>query len=485
MSKLTPEQSKTAAKVAAALRFQADRKKFNNIDFYVPYPKQQAFHDLSLRKRERLLMAANQVGKTFCGAAEMSYHLTGRYPEWWLGRKFDRPIKAWAASKTGLSTRDTVQKYLCGEPGVVEAKGTGTIPKECILDMSNARGVDALCDTVQVRHVSGGVSILRFKTYDQGREKWQGETLDLIWFDEEPPEDIYGEGITRITATKGMVYVTFTPLKGRSTVVMRYTNEASPDRVVVGMTIDDAQHIPEEERAKIVAGYAAHEREARARGIPTLGSGRIFTYTEESLKWEPISPWPSHWTYNWGIDFGLGEEAHPFAAVLMGWDRDADILTIVHAAKFVSGGPLTHAEAMRQFGAIPVAWPQDGTARESNGETLAAQYKRHGLSMLDTHARWEDGGYSTEAGIVEMDERMATGRWKVAAHLEPWFEEYRYYHRDEGKIVKIRDDLLSASRIAMMMRTYGKLLPTVDWRKRVGARPVQRMALGIDFDVLG
>ena len=484
---LTPEQREKAEQAAQALEFTANQRKYNALKFYVPYPKVQQFYDLGSVKRERLLMAANQVGKTYSGAAEAAYHLTGDYPDDWLGRRWDRPVKGWAASKTGLSTRDTVQKYLVGEPGVVDLIGAGMIPKDRIIDISTARGVDSLIDTIQVRHKSGGISILRFKTYDQGREKWQGETLDFIWFDEEPPADIYGEGITRITATNGMVYVTFTPLKGRSEVVIRYMNEESPDRAIVTMTIDDAQHIPVEEREKIVAGYAPHEREARAKGIPTLGSGRIFVYPEESIKITLGTEWPAHWTFNWGIDFGMGEQAHPFAAVLLGWDRDADILNICAALKLTVAGAHNHAIAMKPFGDIPVAWPHDGNARipgeGASGSTLALQYKNQGLSMMPTHAKFETGGYSTEAGIMEMDERMATGRWKVAAHLEDWFEEYRYYHRDEGKIVKIRDDLLSASRIGMMMRKYGRVLPSADWRRR-GKRPIQRIAAGVDFDVI-
>jgi hypothetical protein len=260
---------------------------------------------------------------------------------------------------------------------------------------------------------------------------------------------------------------------------------------MITMTIDDAVHIPVEDRQKIIDGYQAHEREARARGIPVLGSGRIFAYPEEAISVVLGTTWPSHWIFIWGTDFGLGEAAHPFAAVLLGWDRDADILTVCAALKLKSGGPLQHSEAMKQFGPIPVAWPHDGNQRlqgdgPKTGATLAAQYRAHGLKMMSTHATWPTGGFSTEAGIIEMDERFATGRLKVAAHLEEWFEEYRYYHRDDGKIVKIRDDLLSATRIGMMMKKYGKLLPSSDWRRRLnGAQKNTGMAQNVNFDIFG
>lgn len=454
------------------------RKRERAVDFYKPYPKQQAFHDAGSEYRERLLMAGNQLGKTFCGAAEVAYHLTGEYPDWWKGRRWDRPVKWWVGGVTGLGVRDTAQKLLFGEPGVETAVGTGSVPKAAILDRSLARGVDALYDTVQVKHRSGGTSICRLKTYDQGRAKWQGETLDGIWFDEEPPLDLYSEGLTRITATKGIVFMTFTPLQGMSDVVIRYLQEASKDRSVTNMTIDDALHIPPEERQRIIDGYPAHEREARVKGIPMLGSGRIFTTPEESMLIQKPDPLPAHWVYLWGIDFGID---HPFAAVLMGWDRDADVLHVLHTIRLKGMRPIDHAAAIKPFGNIPVAWPQDGTARESNGEQLSYQYKKEGLPMMPQHATFKEGGLSTEAGVMEMNTRMSTGKWKVAAHLSDWFEEYRLYHRKDGLIVKERDDLLSASRVGMMMRRYARQLPhLLPWQLR---QRVQEVASDVDFEV--
>ena len=481
----------------ADLRQLQNSAKYNMIRSYKPYPKQEEFHALGATKSERLLRAANQVGKTLCGAAEMSYHLRGKYPKWWVGRRWNKPITAIAGSKTGLLTRDGVQRVLMGKPGVTIEEGAGTIPKADILDTSSARGVDALMDTVQVQHydekgAKDGVSILKLKSYDQGREKWQADTVDLVWFDEEPEADIYGEGTTRISATNGMVYLTFTPLKGMSDVVLRYMNEYSSDRETVIMTMDDALHFVNDHdmRNKALARMLPYEREARSKGIPVLGEGRIFIMPEENIMCEPLYPLPRHWVYLWGMDFGgLGDGSHPFAAMLMGWDRDADILYYIHEVRMkpefgISYRPLDHAQPILRHEAAgaPIAWPQDGTAHESTGETLAMAYRKHGLAMLDEHATFPEGGLSTEEGIIEMDERMWNGRWKVFRTCTQWFGEYREYHRDEGKIVKVRDDLLSASRIAMMMKRKAKLLPEVLLR-RAGVGK-ERMCVGIDFDVV-
>ena len=171
-------------------------------------------------------MAGNQLGKTWAGGFECAMHLTGRYPVWWTGRRHREPVRLWAAGVTGEGTRDNAQRILLGPPALREQWGTGTIPGDAIAHISLGRGVADAVDTIIVRHVSGGLSSLSFKAYGMGRAKWQGETLDGVWFDEEPPLDIYTEGLTRTNATAGFTMVTFTPLLGMSGVVRLFLNDA-------------------------------------------------------------------------------------------------------------------------------------------------------------------------------------------------------------------------------------------------------------------
>lgn len=167
-------------------------------------------------------MAGNQLGKTVAGSMEWAMHLTGKYPDWWAGRRFATPGRFWAAGESGVSTRDTVQKLLVGPPEKEEEWGTGAIPFADILDTQRGRSAPDGLDSVVVKHVAGGSSTLLFKSYEQGRGKWQGDTLNGVWFDEEPPSDIYSEGLTRTNATGGIVMLTFTPLKGMSEVVRMF-----------------------------------------------------------------------------------------------------------------------------------------------------------------------------------------------------------------------------------------------------------------------
>ncbi len=445
----SPQPTLSSEKLSAlekALKAEQERRlNANKLTRYRPYPKQKQFHDASRAASERLLRAGNQQGKTHAGAMEMAMHLTGRYPDWWQGRRFGHAVDAWAACDTGETTRDNPQRALLGSIG---HWGTGAIPADAIGEVKRGRGVADLVDTVMVRHVSGAFSHLGFKRYDQGRESWQGTAKHVIWCDEEPPADIYGEALARLVATRGIIYTTFTPLKGMSDIVERLMRGG--DGIAdVNMTIEDAEHIAPEERARIIDKFPEHERDARARGIPILGSGRVLPVAESELRVDPFEV-PPYWALIAAMDFGWD---HPFAAVKLAWDRDADCVYITNAYRVREQTPVVHAAALRPWGRdLKWAWPHDGLQHDKgSGDTLAAQYRAQGLNMLRTHATHNDGGYGLEAGIMAMLDRMKTGRLKVFSHLSDWFEEFRLYHRKDGLIVKERDDLLSATRIALMM----------------------------------
>jgi len=200
------------------------------------YPRHLEFFAAGAGYRERCFLAANRVGKTTCGAYETTCHLTGIYPDWWVGRRFTTPIRAWACGKKNETTRDIVQKALLGPVGydgmrkVLE--GTGMVPGGLIGRVTWKRGVDDLTDTVKVRHVTGGWSTLGLKSYEQGRGSFEGTSQHLIWFDEEVPVDVYGEGLIRTMTTQGMLIVTFTPLEGMSEMVLQFQLES--DKATLG-----------------------------------------------------------------------------------------------------------------------------------------------------------------------------------------------------------------------------------------------------------
>jgi phage terminase large subunit-like protein len=202
------------------------------------YPKQMLFFRSGAEYTERCFMAANRVGKTRAGACELTYHLTGKYPPWWEGRRFHHPIEAWAAGSTLETTRDIVQAELLGKlgpgsytsPGESIGRGTGMLPLACIRKVQpRSGGVADAMDQVYVRHVSGGTSVLGFKSYEQGRTSFEGTGKHVIWVDEECPLDVYLECLTRLLTTAGIIYLTFTPLQGVTDLVLRFLPAVSLD----------------------------------------------------------------------------------------------------------------------------------------------------------------------------------------------------------------------------------------------------------------
>lgn len=228
-------------------------------------------------------------------------------------------------------------------------------------------------------------------------------------------------------------------------------------RSIVRMTIEDAEHYTPEQRAAIIASYPEHEREARVKGFPTLGSGRIFPIADDKITIDPIAI-PREWARIVGVDFGYD---HPFAAVCCAWDRDADVWYVTAAYRERAATPIIHSAAIRPWGEwMPCAWPHDGLQHDKgSGDALAEQYREQKLNMLPERATFEDGGNGVEAGVIEMLDMMQTGRFKVFSHLKEWFDEFRLYHRKDGKIVKERDDLLSATRYALMMKRFAEIEP--------------------------
>ena len=440
---------------------------------YRPYPKQIEFHTAGAEYPERLLMAANRVGKTLCGGMENAYHLTGEYPKWWKGKVFDKAPRMWAASETSEMTVAGVQASLMGR--METGFGTGAIPKARIHEhRKKAHGVTGALEYVIVRHggggdVQAGFGYCGFKSYDQGREKFQAETLEIVWFDEEPPDDVYFEGLTRISTTGGMVMTTFTPLKGATRVVVRFIKERPAGTNVTSMTILDAGHFSKAERDKIIARYPAHEREARTKGIPKMGSGAVYPVEEATIAVKRFQI-PNHFVRIGGLDFGW---EHPTGAVGLAWDRDNNDFYVHRAHRLKHATPVVFAGSVRDWDLdwLPWAWPHDGKS-EAGGKygmqdvkMLAQLYADQGMKMLAEHATFEDGSNGVEPGVMGILDLMQTGHFKVFDDLTSWWEEFRMYHRKEGVIVKTDDDIMCAMRYAWMMIRFAVAPPRA---KRIG-----------------
>lgn len=378
------------------------------------------------------------------GGYELTLHLTGRYPEWWNGRRFDQPIQAWTAGDTSKTVREIIQAKLLGKAG---EHGSGLIPKDLLVRTTPKQGIPEAVDTIYVKHISGGLSHVALKSYDQRREAFQGTEQDVIWLDEEPPLDIYTECLMRTMTNNGLLMLTFTPLMGMSETVMAFLpngeimERQEGSKCVIMASWDDVPHLSEDAKRELLASIPPFQRDARSKGIPQLGSGAIYPVPESEIIVSDFEI-PDHWLRGYGLDVGWNRTSAGFHA----WDRQNDVVYRIGEHYRGQAEPSVHAEAIKARGAwIPgVCDPAARGRTQTDGQQLLQMYKDLGLDL-------ETANNAVEAGIYEMWQRLSTGRYKVFKSCMNWLAEYRLYRRDEkGRVVKGFDHAMDESRYFIM-----------------------------------
>lgn len=430
------------------------------------YPKHMKFFEYGKYHRERAVISANRVGKSFgMGGYETVLHLTGLYPDWWPGRKFTKHGEWWAAGKTTETTRDIIQKILFGNVvnlgGEKGVDGTGLIPGHLIGKITWRRNVADAIDTAQIKHVDGGWALLGLKSFEQGRGSFEGTEKQGIWADEECPDDIYNEMLIRTATTGGMTILTFTPLEGLTPVVLQFLPHMNPDadkeargeaptgddmtgavpgapqraRVQIGW--DDVPHLDEQTKADLLASTPMYLRAARSRGEPGLGAGAIYKFPIPEIICRPFLI-PDHWKRCYGLDVGWNRTAACWGA----WDQDSDIVYIYAEHYRSEGEPASHIRAINGRGDwVPgVIDPAARGRSQETGKQLVQSYTDAGLNLS-----FADN--SVEAGLFEVEQRLASGRLIIFESCQNLLNEYRVYRRDaKGKIVKSADHLMDAMR---------------------------------------
>lgn len=445
------------------------------------YGWQREFAAATARYHESQLCAANQVGKTQTGCTIDAFHLTGEYPDDYPGHRFQVAPLCWALGYSMEKTRDLLQTKLFGQFVGGKFQG-GLVPANRIISHESAGGTVNAMRTVRVQHISGAISTMQFWSYSQGQHAIMGDVVDWFHVDEEPKDQtIRPQLLTRTTngdnGRGGRGIYTFTPENGRTELVVQFMDSPSDSQFFMRVGWDDAPHITPEKAARMLEAFPPHQRDMRAKGIPMLGHGRIFDFSDDFVVCDPFDI-PAHWFVIVGMDFGYD---HPQAFSLIAEDREAGNFYLVHSWKQRQVGANQAWGAVKRWAeGVPVSWPPDGLQHEK-GRDASVQLKTHyadaGFKMLPEHATWPDGGVSVETGIYEMRDLMQKGKFKVFRGNESFMGEFRQYHRDEkGNIVKLDDDILSSSRYAMMMRRHA--IQRGDVGKAVVGKPIRFQGWG-------
>lgn len=426
------------------------------------YPKVMDFYAQGKTHSQRVLFGGNRTRKTGTGLFESSLHITGLYHDWWPGYKFSHPIKAWIIGVTAEDTLDVLQTLLVGD----ELAGVqGLIPPQLVANVSYK--YKRAIRTMYVKHFTNGVfdgySMVTFKSDSEGREKFQGRRIDLALIDEECSDGVFEETVTRTMATEpeiidgqvvtkenGLIIFTFTPLQGKTPLVRRLTEKEVPHRYVTTITWDDCPHLTDKAKREMLESFHPHTRDARSKGIASLGSGVIFPIPVDMVFIKPI-PIPEHWFRWYGLDLGWNNTS----AVFIAHDRDSDIMYIYSeyvGEKQIAAVNASSIKAMSLNGQLIGA--ADTSIMQINpkdGTRLIEEYRREGLKLVKPDK-------TVETGINVMWQRLQTGRLKVFNTCTRFKLEYENYHRDEeGKIVKSNDHLMDAARYGIVSgAAYGK-----------------------------
>ena len=468
----------------------ADDMQYNQLRYFRPFEHQIKFFATGTSER-RGILAANRIGKTVSTCSETAMHLTGQYPEWWTGKRFDKPITAMVAGEGWSQVALVLQAELLGtnDIKISEQLGTGFIPRDSIV-RDTMRGDGPNCIGVEIRHTSGSNSYLLFANYTQEVRQMQGFKLNLAVFDEQPPDDFFSEIVTRTATTQGQVLCSFTPLKGLNGLVSKFWNHEEGYEHIRVSWDDVPEYDPWGEpfllnttRKQLERDYLPHERDARRHGVPVMGKGAVFQ----------IRTWPTYKTGDYdfrnihglhrviALDLGLVNDKTVIS--LMYWhphEREAWLHTQIVVQGVEEANPMNYINHLMRpevFG-TPIVLPAD--ANTQGRYTMSSQSIRELFEGYELNVHPDaimnppdDQGRRTNNksyGINAMRQMLELGTLHVNENCVEFLREAQNYFVDPQGRFSDPDDCIDSARYALIACLQNIAEP---WDNR---SPQQRMA---------
>ena len=410
------------------------------------HKKQLAFHQ-SLAK-SRFVFGGNRTGKSVCGAMEAIWYATGLHPF----VKIEHACDGWVVSLTRQVQRDVAQAK------ILQYLPPEWIVKTVMVSGSSFAPAHGVIDFILVRNVFGTVSKIGFRNCEQGRERFQGVSLDYVWFDEEPPEDIYDECLLRLLDRGGIHWVTMTPLKGRSWVYERVylRQERLKDLQCFWMSWDDNPYLTQEEKNFLIANLPPDVLESRQHGHFVAAEGLVFPNFEVENIVEPFVIREADALYI-GIDPGY---RNPTAVVWVA--AIGENLYVVSDYEVAGLTVADHSQAILQR-TRDLGWDIknvriliDSAANQKTSAcevSTAMQYRNHGLTVdANVNKNMAQGLLEMKTCFSNADGKRSLFVFKNCVHL---IGELRgYYWGDGEQPQKLNDHTIDALRYIVM-----------DWRR--------------------
>lgn len=466
----------------------ADDMNYNQLGWFRPFDYQLAFFATG-RTDRRGILAANRIGKTVSTCYETACHLTGRYPAWWpeSGRRFGGAITAFVAGEGWQQVALVLQNELMGTADVklTDRIGTGMLPRDTIV-FETIRGDGPNVISCEVRHTSGAKSTLIFGNYTQEVRQLQGFKLNLAVFDEQPPDDVYSELVTRTATTQGQVLCSFTPLKGLNGLVSKFWNRETGYEFVRVAWTDVPEYdlwgqpfLLQATRAQLERDYLPHEREARMAGKPVMGQGAVFQ----------IRSWPTYRTGEYRFDEMAGMER--VIALDLGLVNDRTVISLMywqprertawlHRQILVSGleeaNPTNYIQHLMRpevFG-TPIVLPADAstagryTMSSSSIRELFESYElnvdpKPVMNPPDSTGRVTN---HKAYGINVMRQMLEAGTFMINENCVEFLREAQNYHVDPLGRFSDPDDTIDSARYALLGCLNGTAEPVGSTREQ-------------------
>ncbi len=448
----------------------ADDMRYNQLRYFRPFEHQVRFFATGDHDR-RGILAANRIGKTVSTCYETAMHLTGEYPEWWTGKRFNKPINAMVAGEGWSQVALVLQNELLGTNDIKirDAIGTGAIPRDCIIT-DTMRSDGANCIGVEIRHRSGGKSYLLFANYTQEVRQMQGFKLNLAVFDEQPPDDFFSEIVTRTATTQGQVLCSFTPLKGLNGLVSKFWNREQGYEHIRVSWDDVPEYDPwgepfllRETRAQLERDYLPHERDARRNGVPVMGKGAVFQ----------IKSWPTYTTGDYdlratqgierviALDLGLVNDRTVIS--LMYWlpeEQEAWLHTQIVVRGTEEANPVNYINHLMRpevFGCPIVLPPDAGTPGRYTMNSLSIRqlFEQYELNVWPEpimNPADEQGRRTNHKsfGINVMRQMLDVGTLHINENCQEFLREAQNYYVDPQGRFSDPDDCIDSARYALL-----------------------------------
>ncbi|MBQ3234795.1 MAG: terminase family protein [Clostridia bacterium] len=372
------------------LRYNTGKKK---------HKKQLAFH--KCKKKNRWVFGGNRSGKTECGAVESIYMARGIHPY----RKNKDNVFGWVVSLSQQVQRDVAQEK------ILKYLNPDWIVEVTMLSGKKDNLQSGVIDQIKIKNVFGGTSTIGFKSCDQGREKFQGTSLDFVWFDEEPPKEIYDECRMRVLDKRGDIFGTMTPLKGLTFIYEEiYLNKYNQSSVWYEfIEWADNPYLSKSEIKMLTQSMSESELNSRRYGLFQSDTGPVYWEFDENVHViEPFSV-PFDWQDNISIDPGL---KNPLSCHFYAVDYDGNVYVVAeHYERGLSVEE--HADKIKLL-ADKIGWRRGRDGRLSALIDSAANQKTL-AGVKSVSELFYDNGINVNSNV---DKDLFTGINRVKSYLK-------------------------------------------------------------------